>query len=228
MGIFKIKYLLASLAVHSTVVTLLLFFKNPNEKAETSMLITEVIKIQDTSVLNTVNDLKVKKKESFNTKITDKKNSPEKIILKTEISKTKLEISKLENEKKTSEFKKTLIKEKTIEDRRRSDKKSTNNKITQNKDSSEANYKIGSINNPHPPYPIIARKKGFQGALTLLVFVNHDGTVKRVSVKKSSGHQILDKISKETIKKWIFIPAKRMGLPVESNIQVPIKFVLTE
>ena len=60
--------------------------------AETSMLITEVIKIQDTSVLNTLNDLKVKKKESFNTKITDKKNSPEKIILKTEISKTKLEI----------------------------------------------------------------------------------------------------------------------------------------
>ena len=100
MGIFKIKYLLASLAVHSTVVTLLLFFKNPNEKAETSMLITEVIKIQDTSVLNTVNDLKVKKKESFNTKITDKKNSPEKIILKTEISKTKLETSKLENKKK--------------------------------------------------------------------------------------------------------------------------------
>ena len=73
MGIFKIKYLLASLAVHSTVVTLLLFFKNPNEKAETSMLITEVIKIQETSVLNTVNDLKFKKKESFNTKITDKK-----------------------------------------------------------------------------------------------------------------------------------------------------------
>ena len=70
-------------------------FKNPNEKAETSMLITEVIKIQEKSVLNNVNDLKFKKKESFNTKITDEKNSPEKIILKTEISKTKLEISKI-------------------------------------------------------------------------------------------------------------------------------------
>ena len=228
MGIFKIKYLLASLAVHSTVVTLLLFFKNSNEKAETSMLITEIIKIQETSVLNTVNDLKFKKKESFNTKITDKKNSPEKIILKTEISKTQFKISKLGNEKKTSDFKKTSIKEKTIGDWRRSNKKSINNKITQNKDLSEANYKIGSINNPHPPYPIIARKKGFQGTLTLLVSVNHDGTVKRVSVKKSSGHQILDKVSKETIKKWIFIPAKNMGLAVESNIQVPIKFVLTE
>ena len=73
MGIFKIKYLLASLAVHSTVVTLLLFFKNPNEKAETSMLITEVIKIQDTSVLNTVNDLKVKKKKVLTPKLQIKK-----------------------------------------------------------------------------------------------------------------------------------------------------------
>ena len=73
MGIFKIKYLLASLAVHSTVITLLLFFKNPNEKAETSMLITEVIKIQDTSVLNTVNDLKVKKKKVLTPKLQMKK-----------------------------------------------------------------------------------------------------------------------------------------------------------
>ena len=73
MGIFKIKYLLASLAVHSTVVTLLLFFKNPNEKAETSMLITEVIKIQDTSLLNNVNDLKFKKKKVLAQKLKTKK-----------------------------------------------------------------------------------------------------------------------------------------------------------
>jgi len=222
MGIFKIKYLLASLAVHSTVVTLFLFFKNPNEKAETSMLITEIIKIQETSELNTVNDLKLKKKESFNRKITDKENSPEKTFLKTESPQAQFKISKLGNEKKTS------IKEKTIGDWRGSNKKSINNKITQKKDLSEANYKIGSINNPHPPYPIIARKKGLQGTLTLLVSVNHDGTVKRVSVKKSSGHKILDKVSKETIKKWIFIPAKNMGLAVESNLQVPITFVLTD
>ena len=73
MGMFKIKYLLASLAVHSTVITLLLFFKNPNEKAETSMLITEVIKIQDTNVLNNVNDLKVKKKKVLTPKLQMKK-----------------------------------------------------------------------------------------------------------------------------------------------------------
>ena len=45
---------------------------------------------------------------------------------------------------------------------------------------------------------------------------------------KSSGHQILDKVSKETIEKWIFIPAQRMGKNVEDYVQVPIKFLLTD
>ena len=28
---------------------------------------------------------------------------------------------------------------------------------------SKASYKFGTINNPHPPYPLIARKKGWEG-----------------------------------------------------------------
>ena len=102
------------------------------------------------------------------------------------------------------------------------------NLTNKNKEISKAIYKIGSINNPHPPYPIIARKKGLQGKLILGVSVNNDGSVKNVSIKKSSGHQILDKVSKETIEKWIFVPAKKLGLAVEDNIQVPIRFVLTD
>ena len=45
----------------------------------------------------------------------------------------------------------------------------------------------------------MARKKGLQGKLILGVSVNNDGSVKNVSIKKSSGHRILDKVSKETI-----------------------------
>ena len=73
--------------------------------------------------------------------------------------------------KKLMISKKLQLKKKPLRDWRGSNKKSINNKITQKKDLSEANYKIGSINNPHPPYPIIARKKGFQGTLTLLVLL---------------------------------------------------------
>ena len=93
---------------------------------------------------------------------------------------------------------------------------------------SKASYKIGSIKNPHPPYPIVARKKGLQGKLILKVSINNDGSVKNVVIGKSSGHKILDRVSKETVEKWIFIPAKKMGKPVEANLKVPIRFVLTE
>ena len=93
---------------------------------------------------------------------------------------------------------------------------------------SKASYKIGSIKNPHPPYPIVARKKGLQGKLILKVSINNDGSVKNVVVGKSSGHKILDKVSKETVEKWVFIPAKKKGKPVEDSIKVPIRFVLTE
>ena len=36
---------------------------------------------------------------------------------------------------------------------------------------SRAKYKIGTIENPHPEYPIIARKKGWQGREIILSFI---------------------------------------------------------
>ena len=58
--------------------------------------------------------------------------------------------------------------------------------------------------------------------------VNEDGSVKSTSIRESSGYEILDNVSKKTVEKWIFIPAKKMGQAVKDNIQVPIKFVLTD
>ena len=65
-------------------------------------------------------------------------------------------------------------------------RKSSENVNNEDKNLSKAIYKIGSINNPHPPYPIIARKKGLEGKLILKVSVNNDGSVKSVVVGKSS------------------------------------------
>ena len=65
-------------------------------------------------------------------------------------------------------------------------------------------------------------KKGLKET-NLKVSVNNDGSVGNVIIKKSSGIKILDKVSKETIEKWVFIPAKRMGKTIKDDIQVPIK-----
>ncbi len=92
----------------------------------------------------------------------------------------------------------------------------------------KAKYKIGSINNPHPPYPLIARRKGMEGRLILEVLVKSDGFVKKINILKSSGFKILDNISKTTIKNWYFTPARFGGKKVEDIIEIPVKFVLSE
>ncbi len=96
------------------------------------------------------------------------------------------------------------------------------------KQNSKVDYKLGSVNNPHPPYPLIARKRGLEGKLILDVKVNKDGTVNNVVVKKSSGHQILDNVSKKTIKDWMFTPAQKYGNAIEDSVLVPIRFILTD
>ena len=49
MKIFQGKYLVVSLVIHSTVISSFLLFQKPSEKAETFMLITEIIEIEELS-----------------------------------------------------------------------------------------------------------------------------------------------------------------------------------
>ena len=120
---------------------------------------------------------------------------------------------KLDNE--NTEFKKIL-----------STQKSTFSQTNSNDYFRKAFYRIGSKYNPHPPYPIIARKKGWEGHLILKVFVNHKGSAEKVEVIKSSGYKILDEVSLNTVKNWIFIPARQGIVDIEDQIQVPIRFIL--
>ena len=58
MNFFKIKYLVASLVLHSAVITSFLLIKNSTEKAETFMLVTEIIKIEESNKSNDVKKIK--------------------------------------------------------------------------------------------------------------------------------------------------------------------------
>ena len=134
-----------------------------------------------------------------------------KIVLKPDNFPVEFESKQQDNQKQTDDVKKTIIKDKLSKELESFNKKNNASKIEKNKDLSKANYKIGSINNPHPPYPIIARKKGIEGKLILKVSVNNDGSVKHVSIRKSSGYQILDKVSKETIEKMDIYSSPKNG-----------------
>ena len=97
---------------------------------------------------------------------------------------------------------------------------------TSKKIKSRAKYKIGTIENPHPEYPIIARKKGWQGRLLLAVHIDKNGNVLNVHVKETSGFEVLDKVSVKTIRDWKFLPARHGDSNVEDNINIPVSFKL--
>jgi protein TonB len=80
--------------------------------------------------------------------------------------------------------------------------------------------------NPEPVYPREARKKGFQGEVVLKVEVLSNGLVGQVEVRKSSGHEILDRSALSAVKQWKFFPAKRGESTIPFWVNIPIKFQL--
>ncbi len=80
--------------------------------------------------------------------------------------------------------------------------------------------------NPPPPYPEVARRRGFEGKVVLEVAVKADGTVGSTSLKESSGYRSLDRSALSAVRRWQFFPATEAGAPVPSRVVVPIDFVL--
>ncbi len=92
----------------------------------------------------------------------------------------------------------------------------------------EPDYRADYLNNPRPPYPMVARRMGFHGKVILNVEVLAEGKAGQVLLHQSSGHDILDNAAVQTVKTWRFTPAKRLGQPVTQWFLVPIKFSLED
>ena len=80
--------------------------------------------------------------------------------------------------------------------------------------------------NPKPPYPEEARRKGMEGEVVLRVEVLANGWVGQIEVKRSSGHEILDRSALSTVKQWKFIPANKENGSIPCWVNIPIKFQL--
>lgn len=81
-------------------------------------------------------------------------------------------------------------------------------------------YKI----NPEPPYPKMARKRGYQGTVLLSVLVNKEGRVDNLWLFESSGYNILDNAALEAVKEWLFEPGKQGDTAVDMWVEVPVRF----
>jgi len=80
--------------------------------------------------------------------------------------------------------------------------------------------------NKQPPYPVMAKRRGYQGEVLLHVLVDQDGAVSELQIKKSSGHVSLDRTALKTVKNWLFTPATEGGRVVAMWVDVPISFEL--
>ncbi|MFZ2162089.1 MAG: energy transducer TonB [Sideroxyarcus sp.] len=92
----------------------------------------------------------------------------------------------------------------------------------------EPDYKADYLNNPKPPYPMVARRMGYHGKVVLDVEVLAEGKAGDVKLHQSCGHEILDNAALQTVKTWRFSPARRFGQAVTQRFLVPIKFSLED
>jgi len=78
--------------------------------------------------------------------------------------------------------------------------------------------------NPPPPYPRMAKARGYQGRTLLKVLVGPDGRVKEITVAASSGYAVLDEAAVKAVLQWLFEPARQGLEPVAMWVTVPIRF----
>jgi protein TonB len=80
--------------------------------------------------------------------------------------------------------------------------------------------------NEPPVYPHLARKRGWQGTVLLVVQVTAKGLVEHIAVQQSSGYQLLDEAGVTAVRKWHFLPATANGLAIAMEVVVPVEFSL--
>jgi protein TonB len=80
--------------------------------------------------------------------------------------------------------------------------------------------------NPAPPYPADALARRQQGEVLLEVHVDAYGLVEEISIAKSSGSESLDRAALETVRSWLFRPAREGGKPIPMVVTVPVRFAI--
>jgi periplasmic protein TonB len=78
--------------------------------------------------------------------------------------------------------------------------------------------------NKPPVYPEIAKTRGYEGIVFVTAEILTDGNVGSLNIGKSSGYAVLDAAAIEAVKHWKFEPARKMGKPCPSRVNLPIRF----
>jgi len=77
-----------------------------------------------------------------------------------------------------------------------------------------------------PTYPESARRAGIEGTSMLKFEVTESGTVSKITVEKSAGHEDLDRAAIAAVQRWRFEPARRGAQAVAVWVTLPVRFEL--
>ena len=80
--------------------------------------------------------------------------------------------------------------------------------------------------NPPIAYPLVARRRNYEGTVMLDVLVGSDGTVRDLRLADSSGHSVLDRSAMAQVRAWRFEPARRGTEPIQMWVKIPVRFEL--
>ena len=84
------------------------------------------------------------------------------------------------------------------------------------------------LKNPAPLYPEISRQKQQQGTVLIDVHVSAGGKPLEIKLKQSSQFPLLDKAALQAVQRWQFKPARQGNQPIDSFVQIPIQFRLSD
>ena len=85
---------------------------------------------------------------------------------------------------------------------------------------------VARMANTPPVYPRIARERGYEGDVIVSVTVRADGTCGDVTVKRSSGHTVLDAAAVKAIRCWRFDLSWCGFEARDTRIEFPVEFKL--
>jgi len=215
-------------ALISFVIHILFFIVFPNSITKQSLIKkVEAIEITlvKTSIPESILKKSIKKQKSVIKKI---KENPKKVSKNKHIKDKKLKAELEIKEDLKFHIRENEIKTKKISEvyKQKTEGKSENNIISLKETVTLAvpNYN----ENPKPNYPIVARRRAYEGIVILKVKVLEDGRVGEVKLLKSSGYSSLDNSAIKTVKKWQFIPGEKGNTPIAMWVNVPIRFELED
>jgi protein TonB len=81
---------------------------------------------------------------------------------------------------------------------------------------------------PEPRYPFIARARGWQGSVDVGLVVLADGSVDGASLRRSSGHGVLDDAAIAVARQSRFRPPAAQGLHVPLRGRIEYRFELSK